>query len=170
MQNPRETRECTLRDLQGFYSSCDPYGRIKSQSKRRSTSARRDSAEGPRRAKAIAHAERGRHLHWAITLACAIHDLQGPTCLCSARSQNPRRPEGSRRSHRLEEAERVYTPEPKRGVREDSLGLARLCTAGLRRIRTLVESDARQSATLALDCSHIRRRVPRFGQRDCIHV
>ena len=63
----------------------------------------------------------------------------------------------------------MHTAEPKRGVREDSLGLTHLCTARLCRIRTLGEtSAARQRGMPALDCSHIERRVPRFGQRDCI--
>ena len=62
----------------------------------------------------------------------------------------------------------MHTAEPKRGVREDSLGLTRLCVAGLRGIRALGESVARQFGMLALNCSHNERRVPRFGQRDCI--
>ena len=164
----RETRAYTLRELARFYWSCEPYGRIKPQSKRRCTSAGRKSAEDPRRAQAIVHAERGGRLHRAITLACALPDLPRPTRLRSARSQNPHRPQGPGRSHRLEEASRVHAAEPKRGVREDSLGFTRLYAAGLCRIRTFGESAARQRAMPALNCSHIKRRVPRFGQRDCI--
>jgi len=51
----------------------------------------------------------------------------------------------------------VRAAEPKRGVREDSLRLTYLCAAGLRRIRTLGESAARQRGMSALNCSHYKQ-------------
>jgi hypothetical protein len=57
-------------------------------------------------------------------IGCDLHARQQTIAMLD-RSPNPRRREGSRLAHRLEEASRV-TAEPKRGVRQDFLGLASL--------------------------------------------
>ena len=48
------------------------------------------------------------------------------------------------------------------------MGLTLLCVAGLRGIRPLSESVARQREMPALNCSHINQVSAYSGPRDCI--